>query len=266
MAQIEQVESTISADGTRIAFSRTGDGPPLLLVHGTGADRSRWKPLLPELEETFTVLCMDRRGRGDSGDGPAYALEREYEDIAAVVDTIGEPVNLLAHSFGALSALEGALLTDGVRKLLLYEGIPIPGLELWRAETLQRIQELVDGGWREEALILFMQEAVHLPTEEIEMLQRQPSWQGRVAAVHTIPRELRAFSHYAFDEQRFHNLAVPTAFLVGENNPPAGRTVAERAAAAMPNAQVIILPGQGHTAMNTAPELFVETVEQFVQV
>lgn len=266
MAHTEHVESTVAPDGTRIAFSRTGDGPPLLLVHGTGADRSRWKPILPALEERFSVYSVDRRGRGDSGDGPGYTLDREAEDLATVVGRIGQPVTLLGHSYGGLCALEAALVTDGVRKLLVYEGIPIPGVELWRAEVVEHIQELVEGGRAEEALIFFMREAVHLPPGEIEMLQRQPSWQGRVAAVNTIPRELGAFNLYTFDEQRFRNLTVPTAFLVGENNPPAGRAVAERAAAIMPNAQLIVLPGQGHTAMNTAPELFVETVEQFVQV
>src|SRR5918998_6394003 len=114
-------ETVTSEDGTRIAGWRSGEGPPLVLVHGTAADHSRWKPVLPAFEERFTVYAVDRRGRGDSGDAEDYAIEREFEDVAAVVDTIGEPANLLGHSYGALCALEAALLTPNVRKLVLYE-------------------------------------------------------------------------------------------------------------------------------------------------
>src|SRR3712207_6140160 len=81
-----------SKDGTPIAFLRSGEGPPLVLLHGTTADHSRWAPVLPAFEEHFTVYAVDRRGRGGSGDSEAYALDREFEDIAAVVDSLEEPV------------------------------------------------------------------------------------------------------------------------------------------------------------------------------
>src|SRR5687767_12504745 len=114
-----------SQDGTSIAVQVTGRGAPLLLVHGTTADHSRWTPLLPALEARFTVHAMDRRGRGESGDAADYSLVREFEDVAAVVDAIGGPVNLLGHSYGALCSLEAALRTSNLRKLILYEP-PIP--------------------------------------------------------------------------------------------------------------------------------------------
>src|SRR5438270_592473 len=91
-----------------IATTRTGHGPPLVLVHGTTADHTRWAPLLPVLDELFTVHAVDRRGRGASGDDPDHAIEREFEDVAAVVDAIAEPVHLLGHSYGAICALEAA--------------------------------------------------------------------------------------------------------------------------------------------------------------
>ena len=105
-----------SKDGTPLAYWRCGEGPPLVLVHGTAADHSRWGPVLPAFEERFTVYAVDRRGRGGSGDSDEYAVEREFEDVAAVVDSLGEPVNLLGHSYGALCALEAALLTRNVRQ------------------------------------------------------------------------------------------------------------------------------------------------------
>ena len=114
-------ESVTSKDGTPIAYWRSGDGPPLVLVHGTAADHHRWTPVLPAFEQHFTVCAVNRRGRGGSGDSSDYAIEREFEDMAAVVDSLGEPANLLGHSYGALCALEAAPLTRHVRKLVLYE-------------------------------------------------------------------------------------------------------------------------------------------------
>src|ERR671913_1467382 len=93
---------TVAAGSTQVAYSRGGEGPPLVLVHGTAADHSRWAPVLPAFEQHFSICAVDRRGRGGSGDSEDYALEREFEDIAAVVDSIGEPVFLLGHSYGAL--------------------------------------------------------------------------------------------------------------------------------------------------------------------
>ncbi len=91
-------QSVTSKDGTPIAYWTSGKGPPLVLVHGTPADHTRWRPLLPYLESHTIVHAMDRRGRGGSGDGEDYALEREYEDIAAVVDAVaantGSPVTV----------------------------------------------------------------------------------------------------------------------------------------------------------------------------
>ena len=110
-----------SKDGTPIAYWRSGEGPPLVLVHGTTADHSRWTPVLPAFEQRFTVCAVDRRDRGGSGDSEDYSIEREFEDVAAVVDSIGEPVDLLGHSYGAVCALEAALLTRNVHKLVLYE-------------------------------------------------------------------------------------------------------------------------------------------------
>jgi pimeloyl-ACP methyl ester carboxylesterase len=105
------METIHSKDGTPIAHQRSGIGAPLVLVHGTGGAYTRWEPILTALQTHFTVYAVDRRGRGESGDADTYAIEREFEDIAAIVDSLGEPALLLGHSFGAICALEAALLT-----------------------------------------------------------------------------------------------------------------------------------------------------------
>jgi len=99
----------------------SGEGPPLVLVHGTTGDHGRWAPPLPALKEHFTVYSFDRRGRGESGDAPDYALAREFKDVVAVVESAGADVNLLGHSYGGVCALEAALLTDRISKLVPYE-------------------------------------------------------------------------------------------------------------------------------------------------
>src|SRR5438876_7125721 len=106
MTNAETLLHVTSRDGTRLAVWRSGQGPPLVLVHGTTVNHTDWAPVLPALRERFTVYAMDRRGCGASEDAPDYALEREFEDIAAVVDSAGEQVRLLGHSFGALCSLE----------------------------------------------------------------------------------------------------------------------------------------------------------------
>jgi pimeloyl-ACP methyl ester carboxylesterase len=141
-----------SMDGTLIAYMRSGSGPPLLLVHGTTADHTRWPAVLPAFEEKFTVYAVDRRGRGESGDNEPYKIEREFEDIAAVIDSIHGPVNVLGHSYGALCCLESALLTENIAKLILYEPYIHTGIDVYPPGIADRIQALVDAGDRDGAV------------------------------------------------------------------------------------------------------------------
>lgn len=119
------MEHVRSLDGTLIAFERSGAGPPLVLVHGILGSSRRW-PVLPDLEQHFTITAIERHGRGESGDTEPYAIAREFEDVAAVVTAIGGEVSLLGHSFGGLCVLEAALLTPHVRRLVVYEPSPAP--------------------------------------------------------------------------------------------------------------------------------------------
>src|SRR2546427_2002920 len=112
-----QVAFVRSKDGTRIAVECTGKGPSLLIVHGGTGDRSRWKPLLPLFASHFTVCAMDRRGHGESEAGSNYSLRKEFEDVAAVVNSRPEPIFVLGHSYGAVCALEATFLTNKISKL-----------------------------------------------------------------------------------------------------------------------------------------------------
>jgi pimeloyl-ACP methyl ester carboxylesterase len=259
------MHTVTSKDGTRIAFWRSGAGPPLLLVHGAIADHSTtWRFVLPELERRFTVYAMDRRGRGGSGDSPTYALEREAEDIAAVIDSIGEPVNLLGHSYGGLCALEAARLTPNVRRLILYEGVYLRGSDVYRPGLIDHLEAMLEAGDVEGMLIAMLCELVEMPAEEVELLRSQrDAWAVRLGNAPTIPRELRADARYTFAPERFSAMRRPTLLLVGDDSPPREWENAKAVAEGLPDARVVGFPGQQHLAMYTAPEAFVSEVVRF---
>ena len=260
-----EVKTIISKDGTPIAYRRSGKGPPLVLVHGAAADHSRWSPVLSALEERFTVYAVDRRGRGGSGDAEGYAMEREFEDVASIVDSIGEPVNLLGHSYGAVCSLEVALLTRNVRKLVLYEpSMNVAGEELYSREVIDRLEALLDRGDRDGVVATTMREVAGLPPEAVAHLRSLPVWQARVAGAHTIPRELRANQAYRFDPQRFEVLGVPTLLLIGGDSPAAFEAAGKAVDEALPDSRIVVMPGQGHAAMDTGTDLFTAEVLRFL--
>ena len=147
-----------SRDGTTIAFVRSGSGPSLILIVGALSDHTAAAAFSPHLESHFTVYSYDRRGRGESGNTQPYTVEREMEDLAALVDDIGEPVFLFGHSSGAILALEAALGGVPVQRLVLYEPpFTIDGQRPWLAPDLAgRLQELLVANDREAAVRLFL--------------------------------------------------------------------------------------------------------------
>lgn len=174
------MDTVVSADGTPIAYERTGDGPPMVLVHGNTSDHTRWETseVRSALTEHVTVYAIDRRGRGESGDTEPYSLEREFEDITAIVESIDEPVQLLGHSHGALCALGAALRTDNLRTLILYEA-PIPweivGPYLYDEGLLTEMEALLADGANEEALILYLTDYVDLTPAELDTVRGAPN-------------------------------------------------------------------------------------------
>lgn len=258
------MEQITSKDGTTIGFRRSGAGQPLLLVHGTTADHSRWSPILPHFEQHFTVYAMDRRGRGGSGDSPDYDIMREAADVAALVEAIGEPTFILGHSYGAVCSLEASLLTDRVSRLILYEP-PIPtGLPMYPPEVPGRMQALVDSGDLEAALELFFKEVVKMPEYELKAYRQLPVWKVRIQLAPTVPREMVFDQTYNFNVEKFAGFQVPTLLLLGGDSPPLFQRATELLDSALPNSQVVTLAGQQHIAMDTNPDLFVKEALRFL--
>jgi pimeloyl-ACP methyl ester carboxylesterase len=219
------MERAISADDTPIAYRRAGSGPPLLLVHGTAADHTRWTPLLPALEGRYTVHALDRRGRGASGDAAAYAIDREVDDLIAVVEAIGAPVAVLGHSFGAICALEAACRTGAIDRLILYEPpyIVSPTLRLASAEVSARLEELVARGDGDAALEYFFLEVPRLPPDQVVALRAAPTWPARVAAAHTLNREIQAAESYPFAPETAASRHRPCSCSAATVRPSSGR-------------------------------------------
>ena len=260
------MEKITSKDGTPIACWKSGEGPPLVLVHGSNSDHTYWQPALPALEESFRVYTIDRRGRGESGDSGDYAIEREFEDVAAVVDSIGEPAHLLGHSYGAICTLEAATLTSHVDKLVLYEPpINLAGGEILPPGLVERLEALLEEGDRDGAIETFIREGVGLPPEEVEYLRSLPSWQVWVASAHTLPRELKAVNgKYRFEVARFRDLSTMTLLLGGGDSAPFLQEGNQTVAETLPNSRLAVMRGQGHEAAEMAPDLFVAEVLRFL--
>jgi pimeloyl-ACP methyl ester carboxylesterase len=265
----------VSRDGTEIGYWTSGEGPPLVLVHGTTADHTTaWDPLRPHLEPHVTVHAIDRRGRGASGDRTAsagYDVAREFEDVAAVVDEVarasGSPVDLLGHSYGGLCAFGAAGLRAHIGRLILYEGWPPanPGPMAPPPGLLDRLAALAAAGDPESVIETFLREVVKMPDLQINGFKAEPTWQNRVAAAHTIPRELRAFPASGAHAALAERVQVPTLVLVGEASPNWGGAEAATMAGKLPDARVAVLKGQSHVAHLVAPELFAEAVLGFLR-
>ena len=253
-----------SPDGTRIACRRSGSGEPLVLVHGTTADHRRWARVLPHLEAHFTVFAVDRRGRGGSGDVREYRIEREFEDVVAVVAAIGGPVTLVGHSYGGICAMEAALRSSAVRRLILYEP-PIPaGVEIYAPGLIERMGRLLESGDGEAILTTFMTDVVRMPVEEFEFIRSRPDWDDRVATAHTVVREIHAHDAYRFEPERWRGFATPTLLLLGTESPSFFAAATELLYATLPRSTRRLLPGQQHVAMETAPTLFAEELLRYI--
>lgn len=259
-----------SPDGTEIASRQSGDGPPLVLVHGTSADHTRWRPLLPYLEPHFTVHAVDRRGRGASTDAPEYALEREFEDVAAIVDvvaaTTGSAVSVYGHSHGGLVAFGAAAITSNIDRLVLYEGWPVPDPEVFAlpAEVEARMDALLAAGDRDAVVELLFRALEDLSDEDMAIFRAAPSWPGRMAAAHTITREVRGEVTARLEEDSARAISVPVLLVIGENSSDPAKPYAEVVARALQDARILVLDGQGHVADILDPGLFASRVLPFL--
>ena len=248
-----------------IAYEAGGSGPSLVLVHGALSDRRHaFGTVRPLLERRVTVYALDRRGHGDSGDAARYAPRCEYEDVAAVVAAVPGPVDLIGHSFGALCALEAARAAAKVRRLVLYEGVPRDGRTISPDGLAERVDALVRARRPEAALDVVLAGIEHHGPAQLARDHRAASWSASVAGVAVLDRELRVENEYRFAPERYADMTAPTLVLAGAESAPSVRADAEAVAAGLPDACLTLLAGQRHGCLHRAPELFADTVLDFL--
>jgi len=243
----------ISKDGTRIGFDRQGQGPPLLLVDGAMCyrDSGPMKPLAALMAPHFTVFTYDRRGRGESGDTQPWSLDREVEDIAALVREAGEPVYVYGISSGAVRALEAADRGVPIRKLALYEA-PLmvddsrPPLG---EDFLPRMKQLIAQNRRGDAVKMFMK-AVGVPAVGIFVMRLMPVWKKLTAIGHTLPYDLGFTGPYQqgrpLPQGVWAGATMPALVMDGGKSPAWMRNAQAAIARVLPRATARTLPGQNH--------------------
>jgi pimeloyl-ACP methyl ester carboxylesterase len=248
-------------DGVRIACEVAGSGPPLVMVHGAGSGRWSFDLVRPHLEGRFTVWAIDRRGRGDSSDGDGYAIEREFDDVAAVVAEAGPGSLLFGHSYGALVSTGAAARLNGLPGLALYEG-PMGGVladDAW----IDRFEAQIEAGERDQAVRVFMRDVGGYSDADVDAMKGTPAWQARLAAAPTVPRELRAERAFATGDLRLAELEPPALLLIGSESPAWAHRSTDAFAAAIPNAEVRPLQGHGHGASVSGPDLLAAELTRF---
>lgn len=260
------VQQAKSRDGTKIAFEPRGHGPALVFVSGAFATRGDGIPLAEALASSFTAVPYDRRGRGDSGDNQPYALEREIEDLEAVIGAVGGEAFVLGHSSGAALALEAAVAGAPISRLALYEPPyivddtrpPVPD------DYVATLRHLAEEDRRGEAVEYFWREALQMPEQAIEGARSAPMWPGLEAVAHTLWYDGEAMGGHMngkpLPKAWATQVTIPTLVIDGGLSPASMRNAVAALAELLPNATRRTLEGQGHGA---PPEVLGPVLEAF---
>ncbi|MFN8496404.1 MAG: alpha/beta hydrolase [Anaerolineae bacterium] len=261
------MQTVQSKDGTRIAYDQLGQGPVVILVGGATTTRTDTRPLAEALAPHLTVLNYDRRGRGDSSDTAPYAVEREVEDIEALIASAGPSAFLFGHSSGGVLALEAARrLSAKITKLAVYEPPfivddsrpPMP------TDYVAQLDAATAAGRPGDALVIFVTQAVGMPTEVVQQMRAAPFWPTSEAVAHTIAYDGRIMGDSIYGSaaplKKWRTVTIPTLVMDGGNSADWMHHAADAVAAVLPNAQRRTLAGQDHGA---APEVLAPVLVDF---
>ncbi len=249
------MRAVTSKDGTRIAFDQSGAGPALILVVGAFNDRATGAPLAHFLEQYFTVFNYDRRGRGESGDTAPYAIEREIEDLDALISHAGGSARVFGYSSGATLALRAAAHGLAISQLALYDP---PPTGTRAGELAPQLAELITAGRRGDAVELFQTEAVGIPAAIVAQMRHAPFRPALETMAHTLIYESTILR--SLPQELFAAVQIPTLVIDGQESHAMLRQAAQSVADALPNARYRTLNGQGH---DIVPAVVAPVVEEF---
>jgi pimeloyl-ACP methyl ester carboxylesterase len=256
------MRTVTSRDGTRIAFDVQGQGPPVILVNGALADRSAGAPLAALLAERLTVYMYDRRGRGDSGDTPPYAVEREIEDLRVMIAAAGGSAYVYGSSSGAALALEAAASGLAIQRLAVWEPPYIrAGSRPPPPEGVgERLRALVSLGRRGDAVEHFLQYVVGMPKEVVAQARQAPYWPAQEAMAHTLAYDVAILGNYGLPAARLAAVEVPTLVLCGGASAEWIQQTAQAVAEALPAGRYRAIADQTHGA---APQAVAPVLLEF---
>jgi pimeloyl-ACP methyl ester carboxylesterase len=241
------MKTVTSADGTGIAFDRFGAGAPIIMAAGAFNDRSTTEPLARALAARFLVVNYDRRGRGDSGDAAEYAVEREIEDLEALIAEVGGSAAVFGYSSAANLALKAAADGLAITKMALYE----PPFVDYRhprppADVNDRLVELISADRRGDAVELFQTEVIGMPAEVVAQMRNAPFRPALEAIAHTLVYDATLMEDFTLPTALIASITTPTLVIEGEQSPPWLREAARAVADTLPNGQLQSLVGQDH--------------------
>ena len=242
-----------SSDGTSIAYERSGDGPALILVDGALCQRGMGpsRPLAKLLAPNFTVYAYDRRGRGESGDTRPYSVEREVEDIAALVDEAGGSAFVYGISSGAALALDAAARVPGIQRLATYEPpfVVDPDGNVVADDYADRLEHHLAVDARGKAVEQFLRH-VGMPTLMVKAMRLMPVWKKLKAVAHTLPYDFAIMgdTQYgrALPRERWTQVKVPVLAMAGGKSPEWMRNGSEQLVEVLADARHRVLDGQTH--------------------
>ena len=257
---------TFSKDGTRIAYDKTGDGPALIIVAGAFQDRMAMAAYAGPLSNRFTVYNYDRRGRGESGDTQPYAIEREIEDIDALIQEAGGSAFVFGGSSGGVLTLDAAAHGSHITKLAVYEPPfvvddsrdPVP------EDIVEQLKDLVASGRRGDAAETFMTKGSLMPADMVAGMRTQPFWPSVEAVAHTLVYDAVIMNGTMLGTplpaNRWAAVTIPTLVIYGGDGPAWSRNAAEALIELLPNAEGQTLEGQFH---ELTPDVLTPVLENF---
>ena len=258
--------STVSKDGTKIAYDKTGQGPALIIVAGAFQDRMAMAAYAEPLSKHFTVYNYDRRGRGESGDTQPYTVAREIEDIDALIQEAGGSAFVFGGSSGGVLTLDAAAHGSNITKLAIYEPPfvvddsrnPVP------ENIVDQLRDLISSGRRGDAAEIFMTKGSLMPADMVAGMRAQPFWPSVEAVAHTLVYDAMIMDGTMRGEplpvDRWKTVTIPTLVIYGSAGPAWSRNAAEALVALLPNAEQRALEGQFH---DLTPEALTPVLEKF---
>jgi len=249
------MQTVTSKDGSTIAYDRSGEGPVVILVGGALSFRkfSKMEQIAAALAEHCTVINYDRRGRGDSTAAGPYAVEREVEDLAAIIEAEGGRASLWGWSSGGALALRAAAAGIGVERVSVYE-VPFmvqPGLSRPTRDYGERLDELVAAGDRDGAVRHFLRNAVGIPAPFVALMRLMPMWKGLRSTAHTLPHDWAALGAHnmdgsPLDSTEWAGVTGPALVIYGGKSAEPLREGSKALAAVLPDAELRELAGARH--------------------